>query len=128
RSPWCSTRGEPQAEQRPARSGTSRRQSRQKPGMDLSHVAPSLTAVRATRSWHVALLTTPGHGSTRLYHLAGVDRVFRRKRKQQRLIGREVIEHAEEELRFARGRADRIGTDSGHGQGAAEPPAPAHRR
>ena len=44
-----------------------------------------------------------------------------RKRKQLRLIGCEVIEHAEEELRLARGRADRIGTDSGHGQEAAEP-------
>ena len=56
-----------------------------------------------------------------LYHLAGIDRVFRRKRKQQRLVGREVIEHAEEKLRLARSRADRIGTDSGHRQEAAEP-------
>src|SRR5262249_62081438 len=80
-----------------------------------------LTPVGATLSRRVPLPTAPGDGTTRLYHLAGVDRVFRRKRQQQRLIGREVIEHAEEELRLARGRADRIGTDSGHGQEAAEP-------
>src|SRR6266571_5111537 len=105
-SAWRSNRGEPQAEQRVARSGTSRRQSRQKPGMV---------------SRRVALPTAPGHGITRLYHLAGVDRVFRCKRKQQRLVGREVIEHAEEKLRLARGRADGIGADSGRCQEPAEP-------
>src|SRR5262245_40421702 len=120
-SGWRSSRGEPQPEQRAARSGTSRRQSRQKPGMVLSHVAPPLTAVRMIRSRRVALPTAPGHGITRLDHLAGVDRVFRCKRQQQRLVGREVIEHAEEKLRLARGRADGIGADSGYRQEAAEP-------
>src|SRR5262245_21593682 len=88
--------------------------------MVLSHVAPSLTAVRMIRSRLVALPTAPGHGITRLDHLAGVDRVFRCKRQQQRLVGREVIEHAEEKLRLARGRADGIGADSGDRQEAAE--------
>src|SRR5262249_45285154 len=120
-SAWRSSRGEPQAEQRAARSGTSRRQSRQKPGMVLSHVAPPLTAVRMIRSRRVALPTAPRPGITPLYHLAGGDRVFPFKRQHQRLPRGEVIEQAEEKLRLARGRADGIGADSGHRQEAAEP-------
>src|SRR5262245_64144871 len=89
--------------------------------MALSHVAPPLTAVRMIRSRRVALPTAPGHGITRLDHLAGVDRVFRCKRQQQRLVGCEVIEHAEEKLRLARGRGDGIGGDYGHRKEAGEP-------
>src|SRR5262249_59161209 len=54
-------------------------------------------------SWRVALPTAPGHGITRLDHLARVARVFRRKRKQQPLVRREMIEHAEEKARRPRG-------------------------
>src|SRR5262249_9842448 len=62
-----------------------------------------------------------GHGITRLYPLAGVHRVFRCKRKEQRLVGCEMVEDAEEKLRLARRRANGIGADSGHRQEAAEP-------
>src|SRR5262245_54320840 len=89
--------------------------------MVLSHVATSITARRKIRLRRVALPTAPGHGITRLYHLAGVDRVFRCKRKQQRLVGCEMVEDAEEKSRLARGRANGIGADPGHRQEAAEP-------
>src|SRR5690348_4843673 len=54
-------------------------------------------------------------------HLARVDAALRREGAQQRLVAGEVIEHAGEKPRLARGRADRIGSNSGYRQEAAEP-------
>src|SRR5713101_4070414 len=118
---WRRTRGEPQAEQRPARSGTSLRQSRQKPGMVLPRVVPSLTAIRVVRSRRVPLQMAAGDGITRSDHRIRINLVVGGEGQQQRLVARDVVEHAGKELRLARGIADGARTNSGYRQKAAEP-------
>src|SRR5262245_4517868 len=120
-SGWRNRRGEPQAKQRPTCSGTSRRQSRQKPGnrpLACCGIAPR----RDNASRRVALPTAPGDGITRFHDRARRDRVFRGKCKEQRLFASQMIEHPEQELRLVGGRADGFRTNSGQRQEAAKPP------
>src|ERR1700730_8768925 len=87
------SRGEPQAGQRSALSGTSRRQSRQKPGMS-SHPVELLNARAWVRSRRIALPAMPGENGARSHDLIRIASGLRGKGKKQRLIVADMIEDA----------------------------------
>src|SRR6266849_96956 len=120
-SGWRNIRGEPQVRQRPAPSDTSRRQSRQKPGIS-SRPHFGHAALGRVRSRRIALPAMPAENCARSDDLFWIDSGLRGKVKKQRLIVADMIEHAREKLRLSRRLSDGFGSNSRHFQKASEPP------
>ena len=96
-------RGEPQAGQRGAARRRRRRQSRQKPGHHGTIRAPSAAAERRR---------------ARARRRSGSMPACLREGEQQRLVAADVVEHAGQEARLARGGADLVRADAGQRRGS----------